>query len=342
MKIIAIGDTHFGFEAGRSKESRNLVETSFFDSFNYIVDQAQKSDTDMVLHAGDIFNRSKPKARIFKQAFDIIERRILNKNIDFGVTPGNHDKSHFPDSLFSYFTHGFHIFNKLSVFRKNDISIIGFPFERSNPKLILQKAAKIALQYPRETFLLICHQLFDGATFGPHNFTFYGQWDSLNTQNLPENIKLVISGHIHKSQVLQKNRVVYTGSTERTSFVEIIEPKGYLEIIIENDFIDVNFKEIPSYPMQVIEVDISKDRFNISQIEALIINPLARILVRIVGKKLNRSLRYQLEWNLSRKYPLVSISPKQHDRVLTRLYNSKTSFDHFHFRIPNLSLTPEI
>ena len=64
----------------------------------------------------------------------------------------------------------------------------------------------------------------------------------INPINLPENLKLVISGHIHKAQSLCNGKVVYPGSTERTHHFEIIEPKGYL--IIDMDIINTGWQSI--------------------------------------------------------------------------------------------------
>jgi DNA repair exonuclease SbcCD nuclease subunit len=82
-------------------------------------------------------------------------------------------------------------------------------------------------------------------------------------------VTTLMSGHIHRFQVLTKDLqgcpvptpVFYPGSTERTSFVEKDEPKGYLVLEIEpTDKVAGGilkrwqFHELPARPMNQLEV----------------------------------------------------------------------------------------
>jgi DNA repair exonuclease SbcCD nuclease subunit len=89
---------------------------------------------------------------------------------------------------------------------------------------------KLIQKYEAKHCIMLCHQLFDGSTFGPHNFVFRKHHGAITQEQIPSAIDLVVTGHVHKAQSLYNGKVVYTGSIERTSFVEIIEPKGYLLI----------------------------------------------------------------------------------------------------------------
>ncbi|MHA2403112.1 MAG: metallophosphoesterase [Candidatus Kariarchaeaceae archaeon] len=60
MRLLALADTHLGFKFGRTPFARKESFESMFISFQRVLDVAIKSKVDFVLHAGDIFNRSKP------------------------------------------------------------------------------------------------------------------------------------------------------------------------------------------------------------------------------------------------------------------------------------------
>ncbi|MHA2028665.1 MAG: metallophosphoesterase family protein, partial [Candidatus Kariarchaeaceae archaeon] len=252
MKLLAIADTHLGHKAGRTAEARKYIADAMFNSLSSIVQIAKREKYDFVLHGGDVFNRSSPEKREIYRFFNLVEG-LLDDDIGFIVAPGNHDRSRLPDSLFRYYYKNYFCFNKFSTFNLGDIGIIGFPFEYKDPRAVFNKVKTIALNNAKKKYIILCHQLFYGATFGPHNFRFTLQNDVIQTQKLPDNLKLVITGHIHKAQLLANGRVAYPGSTERTHHVEIIEPKGYLSIECADDFIDLQFKEVPTTEMKVLE-----------------------------------------------------------------------------------------
>ena len=329
MKLLTIADTHLGLKTGRNAKARKHVADLMYNSFSNVLDIAKKEKVDYVIHGGDVFNRSNPEANEVSRLFNRIET-LLNDDIGFVMVPGNHDRAHLPDSLLRFYYDDYYNFNKFSEFRINGLSLIGFPFEYNSPRVVFQKIIKKIQQNPKKKFIAICHQLFYGATFGPHNFRFTLQNDVINPTNLPENLKLIISGHIHKAQSLCGSKVVYPGSTERTSYVEIIEPKGYLLIDINDNGLEVGFNKIQTSPMKVLEYDIKDQKIPFHQIDDDLESPLCRTLVRFYGRKLKEEeikscyVKYSVnEW------PLLSISPTKSDRKLQVLYNSFNKKFHF-------------
>jgi DNA repair exonuclease SbcCD nuclease subunit len=314
MRLLALADTHLGFKFGRTPFARKESFESMFISFQRVLDVAIKSKVDFVLHAGDIFNRSKPPKYVVSRTYELIEN-LLNHDIGFIVTPGNHERSRLPETLLSHFYDKFHIMTKLSTLKLNGINMIGFPFERKSPRSIFRRVSKIASSDPKSHFFVMCHQLFNGAWFGPHQFYFRGE-DALDTAILPDNVKFSITGHIHRAQTVQSNQVVYTGSTSRTSFAEAIEPKGFLEIETSHDFHKIKFLELVSPDMKIVEID-GNDGIKPSDIEDLLPNPNIRSLLRITGKRLNLQEKDQLlKYYTARKWPFLSIRPLWSDKML--------------------------
>lgn len=326
MRLLAVADTHFGYETGKSAEARRFTFDSMFNAFEEIIAIAKKQNVDAILHAGDFFNRSIPRKKVVISAYELIERIILEE-IDFLVIPGNHERAKLPESLLSYHKRS-HFFSKLSKVDLDQCSILGFPFIRNNPQSIAEKINKMLHNESKKPTIVLCHQLFEGATFGPHQFVFRKQHGAINITSAFQEVSLIITGHIHRAQTLFDGFVVYPGSIERTSFVEVIEPKGYLIIDIESNFIKVQFHTLTSLSMDVFELPIYNTDLDYSSLQSKIKSGLHRTLLRFTGRKLTASEIDDLRsFFPSNEYPLLDIRPRFSEYSLRPLYTNCTSFD---------------
>jgi DNA repair exonuclease SbcCD nuclease subunit len=87
------------------------------------------------------------------------------------------------------------------------------------------------------------HQTVEGATIGPAGYVFRRAPDVIAGRSIPSGFAAVLSGHIHRHQVLVEDLqgrpfgapVFYPGSTERTSNAERYEAKGYVTMQIAPD-----------------------------------------------------------------------------------------------------------
>lgn len=320
MRIVATADTHFGFEYGRTAVAKKESIERMNLAFENVLNEAVSKKADLVLHGGDMFNRSSPKKVVIKKAYDIIHKFAEN-DIPLVAIPGNHDKSVLPESLINHFNNNIYFMNKLTLLGLSEVAILSFPFEGNSPRNIFKKVAKIAKENPAQKIIVLCHQLFDGACFGPHNHVFTNKIDTLETEKLPKNVLLVITGHIHRSQKLQNSRVFYTGSIERTSFMEITEPKGYLLIDIEDDFHKVQFCETKSIPMEVLEIDIKNTAMLSSAIEEENIEINSRTLIRFINRDLSdNEIKFLWVRFPAKEYPLLRFSPRNPKIILRKLY----------------------
>ena len=160
----------------------------------------------------------------------------------FSIIPG-----HFADS-----------FNGVSL------ALAGFPCVRDGirtdfPRVMEQTGWREA---PADISLLCMHQCVEGATVGPNDFTFRNGDDVIRAADIPEGLTAVLSGHIHRFQVLTRDLkghplrapVLYPGSVERTSFAEKDEKKGYLVLELDSGSpgkpaLRWKFHELPARPM---------------------------------------------------------------------------------------------
>ncbi|MBN1971407.1 MAG: DNA repair exonuclease [Candidatus Delongbacteria bacterium] len=264
MKIIFLSDTHLGFDFPLSERriSNNRGE-DFFKSFESVLDFAKKDNADLVLHGGDLFYRSKVPYFIRDRVYDMISTFTSRTKIPFCIVPGNHERSKLPESLFIP-NNQFYCFDNAESFDFENVSIFGFPYE--NGKLNqnftgLQNSLLKNLDVERFN-ILVMHHIISGSKV--ENHTFHQGDDVIDIKDISEKFDLVLCGHIHRHQVLQKGKrkIIYSGSTERTSTQEINEIKGFVQIIISDK--SYNYKFIPLYSRPMFKINGST---NLSEFE---------------------------------------------------------------------------
>ena len=103
--------------------------------------------------------------------------------------------------------------------------------------------------------LLVTHQAFDQACVGPAGFVFSpGRQDTVSRKTIPLDFEYIAAGHIHRYQVLDHPlkpgiKFVYPGSTQRISFAEMDEDKGFVEAEVLNNRIETRFLPLPVYTL---------------------------------------------------------------------------------------------
>jgi DNA repair exonuclease SbcCD nuclease subunit len=330
MRIIATADTHLGFRAGRAAAARKTIYHSVFEAFESILKIAYDEKADAVLHAGDLFNRSKPPRTVIARTYNLLEA-LLDNDIRFVVVPGNHDRSKLPPTLLNTLYKNGHFLNQLKKIDLGDISVVGFPYDGKMPRATLSKISKKVGKLGKKPVIVLCHQLFDGAVYGPHQFRFTNRSDVLQSSMLPDQVKLIVTGHIHRAQTLQSNKVVYPGSSERTSFSEAIEPKGFLVIELNSDVFSVEFREVATFPMDVLEINIRGSSLNYADVAEQLSSYSGRAMLRLTGRPLTPVESVKLFKRFpSKEWPYLTIAPSVPNRILRSLYN-RTPLP-FHFR----------
>ena len=276
IKILFIADTHLGFDFPlRPRIERRRRGPDFFKNFYRALQPAMRGEVDCVIHGGDLLYRSKVPARIVDMAFNPL-KRVADNGIPVYLVPGNHERSVIPYGLLS--VHPLiYIFHKpYTYFLKCNnltLGLVGFPYKRNNIRHhfleILEQTSWQENQHSAQGFILCIHQCCEGASVGPKNYTFRYNDDVVKVREIPQVFTAVLSGHIHRFQILKKDPVspiLYPGSIERTSIAEKDETKGYIILEIESTNIhkvklkSVKFHPLPTRPMLQLEVDMEKMR----------------------------------------------------------------------------------
>lgn len=302
VRILFLADSHLGLDLPvRPRVGRRRRGFDFLANYSTALAPALTGEIDLVIHGGDVFNRSAPHSSVAHQAYAPLER-IADRGIPVFIVPGNHERSRLPHSrLLGH--RNIHVFDVPRTFtvdvRGTRLALSGFPYERDD---VRSKFSALVDQtswrgHDADRRLLCIHHCVEGATVGPGDFTFTTASDVIRGRDLPPHFAAVLSGHIHRHQVLTSDLdrrpmpapVLYPGSIERTSFAEIGEPKGFMTLRLgpEKGAMSWRFHELPARPMERHELD--GGRLGAADLERCILDIIGRapndavISIRVSG-----------------------------------------------------------
>lgn len=272
VRLLFFADTHLGFDQPvRPRVERRRRGPDFLANFRRVLAAAVEEPVDLVLHGGDLFFRSRVPESIVDQVYgELLE--FARHGIPLVIVPGNHERSRLPTSLFLRHPN-IRVFDAATTLRFDlggaRVALAGFPSVRRRIRTDFRRllAATGWEAVPADVRLLCLHQIVEGAAIGPNRYTFRTGHDVIRRRDLPPSFHAVLAGHIHRHQVLEVKRdaecprpVIYPGSTERTSFAEAGETKGYCRLVFRptsgngwtlsrHDFIP-----LPTRPMVTVSV----------------------------------------------------------------------------------------
>ncbi len=272
VRVLFVSDTHLGFDLPTSpRVDRRRRGPDFFACFERALEPARRGDADVVVHGGDLLYRSRVKASLVGRALQPLVR-VADAGVPVLLVPGNHERSAVPYPLLAAHEN-LHVFRKPSTVvierRGLRVAFAGFPFARSVRRAFTALLAATGCRQAEADARVLCiHQCVEGATCGPPpGFTFREGDDVVRASDLPGDVAAVLSGHVHRHQVLRRDlrgrplpaSVIYAGSVERTSFAERDETKGFVIAAIGaggpgGRLLACEFRPLPARPMRVHEV----------------------------------------------------------------------------------------
>ena len=273
VRLLLLADTHLGFDLPvRPRIERRRRGHDFFANYERALQAARDHSVHAVVHGGDVFYRSRVPAALVQAGF-VPLKRLADAGIPVYVVPGNHERSAIPFRLLAEHP-DVHLFDRPRTFTAEwngvRVALAGFPFQRSGVRSAFRSLLE-ATGWERagaDVNLLCVHQCFEGATVGPHNYTFRSAADVVRAADVPAPFAAVLTGHIHRHQVLTTDLggrplptpVIYPGSIERTSFAEREEEKGYVVLEVAPDadrggrVRQWTFRPLPARPMVIEEM----------------------------------------------------------------------------------------
>ena len=205
IRFIFFADTHLGFDLPlRPKIEKRRRGHDFFDSYHEVLSAARELSVDFIVHGGDLLYRSKVRDAVVMSACEPL-LGMAEAGIPVYYVPGNHDRSRAPDSLFLRHKK-IHIFDKpeTRIFNKNgfSVSLSAFPYcrdgIRSNFHRLLSESG---YGNTRSHLKLLClHEIWEGASVGPVNYTFRNGADVIPVSYAPLG-KTVVSSATAKAAV---------------------------------------------------------------------------------------------------------------------------------------------
>jgi DNA repair exonuclease SbcCD nuclease subunit len=259
MRVLFLSDTHLGFDlTARPRVERLRRGEDFFRCYERALAPALAGEVDAVLHGGDLLYRSRVPAWLAEAALAPL-RRVASLGVPVLLLAGNHERARIPFPLLALHPN-LHLFDRPRTVvleaRGLRVAFAGFsyaPEVRSRFPALLAATAHRARA--AEVRLLCLHQCVEGATCGPGDFTFRDGSDVIRRADLPRDFAAVLSGHVHRHQVLRAGGgppVIYAGSVERTSFAEAGEEKGAVLLELSPaGLASVEFRPLPARPMVI-------------------------------------------------------------------------------------------
>lgn len=305
MKVLFLSDSHLGFDLPvRPRVRRRRRGDDFFLNYERALKPALQKKVDVVVHGGDLFFRSRVPPSLVQKAFDPL-KKLAGQGVPVFIVPGNHERSQMPRPLLVQ-QPGIQIFDRPRTFivklKNLTLSLAGFPFVRNDIRgkfsdLVRQTGAEVS----SADFRLLCiHQAVEGARVGS-GYTFRYGPDVIRGAEIPAHFVAVLAGHLHRSQVLWNTLigtplsapVLCAGSTERTSFAEKNETKGfYILELGRRPGLPVRwqFKALPTRSMAVVRLNTTGKSALELEIEIKgqlsVLEPDAIVQVRPEGKLL--------------------------------------------------------
>jgi len=272
VRVLFVSDTHLGFDLpSRPRVERRRRGPDFFACFARALEPALRGEADVVVHGGDLLYRSRVPASLVARALQPL-LRVADAGVPVLLLAGNHERSRIPYPLLA--THSnLHVLGRPSTIvverRGLRVAFAGFPYARGVRQAFPALLEATGYRSVEADARVLClHHCVEGAVCGPPpGYTFRDADDVVRASDLPADVAVVLSGHIHRHQVLRRDLrgrplpapVVYAGSVERTSFAERDETKGYVMATIgaggrSGRLLACEFRPLPARPMRVHEL----------------------------------------------------------------------------------------
>lgn len=272
LGVLFVSDSHLGLDLpARPRVERARRGDELFESFERALAPLLSGEARVLVHGGDLFYRSRVPAWLADRVYSRLAD-LADAGVDVFWVPGNHERSGVPRGLLLSHPR-VRVFERPSTFLLERegvaLALSGFPYtgtiRRDFPGLLEATGWRAAAARVR---LLCLHQAVEGATVGPSGYVFRAGEDVLAGREVPCGFAAVLSGHVHRAQVLRQDLsgrplgspVLFAGSTDRVSFAERFEPKGAFLLRVgangaEGGAANWEFRETPVRPMAVVEID---------------------------------------------------------------------------------------
>lgn len=273
MRLAHLSDTHLGhmrYNKVVPATGINQREQDVSDAFERAVDGILEAEPDLILHTGDLFDSPRPTNRALYHAVCQI-RRLVERGIPLVLISGNHSTPRLraTGSVFALLNEFLPHVHAVYSSRYEKIVVNGVALH-AVPHCTSQEAleAEIARVKPDPSARYNVALLHVGIRgFREFNYCMAEANEQiLSEAQLPAEMDYVALGHYHKHVKVQEG-VWYAGSTERFSFREANDTKGFC--IVDLAERRPHFHEIPIRPMIDLDPIQARDMDALDLLDAI-------------------------------------------------------------------------
>lgn len=244
---------------GTARMERKKDHTKAFEE---AVQYARKNKPDLFLISGDLFDQIRPGNWLRKVLMENF-RALYESGIKTFMISGDHDtpksieEGVSPLSLYDssgyavYFENPANPQPRTIKIDGKSVNIFGIglnPFLSPNDDPLLKAPIKTL----EGINILLTHYPIEGFS------GYTSEQASIKLSSIPQSFSLVVAGHFHNYQKKRVGRttIVFPGSTERASFAEEMEDKGFVWAEIKDDGeISTEFVKTHARPFKTLEIE---------------------------------------------------------------------------------------
>ncbi len=255
MRILHIADLHAGKTLGRVSRNPDLAY-----ALEQVVSFARENSPDLVLIAGDVFDKANPDNESKEMIFDLF-LRFRELKTDVVVISGNHDSYDFMRSIRGLSKlANVHIFDRPNkencIFELGDLGIacLPYPSERvltpagEEAKKTYSELVGMFLRFLAEKVknfkfkILLAHIFIAGSKFTrTEKEATVTEYFAVHPSSVSHTFDYVALGHVHRYQEVKgvPTRAFYTGTLYQLDFSEAGEEKAFNFLLLEDGSVKV-------------------------------------------------------------------------------------------------------
>jgi exonuclease SbcD len=241
VQILLTADNHLDPPASMFGPRRFERRRDHLRCFEEAIEHAKANRPDLLLLAGDVFDTVRPGNLVRARVMEDL-KAVHDLGVRILAVSGDHDTPKVAEEgsspLAVYGNSGYvHFFQDPTAFSVRKFQIEGLNVEvgglSRNPMWGSSDdpLVKVPVRFDGDVNILLTHYPVEG-------FVGYSREDPvIKLGSVPSNCQLVCVGHFHSYQTkeLQHTMIIYPGSTERASFQEENEEKGFAWIELSRE-----------------------------------------------------------------------------------------------------------
>ncbi len=249
MRVLHIADLHAGKTLGKVSRNPDLAY-----ALEQVVQFSRESSPDLVLVAGDVFDKANPDNESKEMIFEFF-LRLRDLGVEVVVIAGNHDSYDFMKSIRGLSKlANVHIYDRPSrenyLFQAGDLKVACLPYpservitsageesKRSYAELVSRFIAFLAKQVEDARHrILLAHLFVAGSRYTKtEREATVTQHYAVPPGSLPEAFDYVALGHVHRYQRIESapTYAYYTGTPYQLDFSEAGEDKFFNLVTLE-------------------------------------------------------------------------------------------------------------